>query len=203
MRKAAAAARPVKASGVAATSVWSSEPVCRNAAPKSWWYVVTGLCPVATSTSAATRKAKITEPTGTATTSQRGCRSLRSIVTGFRARMRSGAARRGGALRRPQSRALALAGGAPDDALHEPVHPVEAVGAALQDLHPHASLDAQLALLVVERTGELVEGTALELLVVARDQRLRLRRDARPVGGELREAVVDRAVVEARLPGPV
>ncbi len=51
IRNAAAAASPVNASGVAAISVWSSEPVERNAASKSWRYVDSGLCPVARSTS--------------------------------------------------------------------------------------------------------------------------------------------------------
>src|SRR5919201_191382 len=55
MRKAAAAASPVKASGVAETSVWPSAPFATNAASS--------------------------EPAGTATISQRGWRSLRSIRT--------------------------------------------------------------------------------------------------------------------------
>src|SRR5579885_2851942 len=176
MRNAAAAARPVNASGVAAISVWSSDPV---------------------ETKAATTNAKTSEPAGTATASQRGCLSLRSTVT----RMRAAPEGRGAARRPSPLGRLALR--APDHALHEPVHAVEAVRPALQHLHPHALLDAELAGLVVQRALELVPAAVLELLLLLRDRGLRLRRDARPVRRELREAVVDRAVVEAGLPRAV
>src|SRR5215475_125958 len=52
---------------------------------------------------------------------------------------------------------------APDDALDQPVHAVEAVGSALQDLHALALRHTQLAALVVERAGELVERAVLDL----------------------------------------
>src|SRR5579884_280341 len=96
-----------------------------------------------------------------------------------------------------------LAGGAPDHALHEPVHPVEAVGAALQHLHPDALRHAQLAVLVVQRARELVERAVLYRLHLRGDRGLRRRRDTGAERRELREAVLDRAVVEPRLPRPV
>ena len=61
----------------------------------------------------------------------------------------------------------------------------------------------KLALLVVERPREDVELAGDDRLPLRGDRRLRLRRDLRPVRREAREAVLDRAVVEARLPGSV
>src|SRR5262249_41550143 len=69
--------------------------------------------------------------------------------------------------------------------------------------HPLALGDAQLALLVVERALELVEGAVLDRLLLGGDLRLRRRADARAVRREAGEAVLDRAVVEVRLPGAV
>ena len=93
--------------------------------------------------------AKTTEPTGTATESQRGCLRRRSTV------MRNLPSHRGlDAIRVAASEEGRLAAPLParssalraaDDALHEPVHPVEAVRAALEHLHLHALGDAQLA----------------------------------------------------------
>src|SRR5579862_182160 len=68
-----------------------------------------------------------------------------------------------------------LAGRAPDHALHEPVHPVEAVRAALQHLHLHAFCHTQLAALVVERSRELVEAAVLDLLLLRGDRGFRRR----------------------------
>ena len=47
--------------------------------------------------------------------------------------------------------------GAAVDALDEPVHAVERVRPALEDVHPDALLDTELAALVVQRPLELVE----------------------------------------------
>src|SRR4029077_791404 len=81
MRNAAAAASPVNASGVAATSVWPIAPVFRNAASKSWRYADSGSCPVASSTIPDAKNATTIDPADTRTSSQRGCRSRRSIRT--------------------------------------------------------------------------------------------------------------------------
>src|SRR5437660_1758378 len=86
-----------------------------------------------------------------------------------------------------------LAGRAPDHALHEPVHAVEAVRAAGQDVHLLPLRHAQLALLVVERARELVVRPVLDLLHLRRDRRLGRRGDLRPERREAGEAVLDRA----------
>src|SRR3954452_21418410 len=87
---------------------------------------------------------------------------------------------------------------APDDALDEPVHRIELV-----HRHPVTLLDAQLALLVVQRACEFVERAVDELCSLCGDLRLRRRRHARAVRGEPDHPVLDVAVVEARLPGAV
>src|SRR5581483_5131047 len=94
-----------------------------------------------------------------------------------------------------------LAGRTPDHALHEPVHPVEAVRAAGEDPHLLALRHAQLALLVVERACELVVRPVLDLLHLLGDRGLRLRRHVRAERREPSEAVLDRAVVKAGIPG--
>src|SRR4051812_36215274 len=81
IRKAAAAARPVKASGVAAISVWPRAPGDRNAASKIWREACGASWPVASSTMPEAKKAKTIEPAGTAKSSQRGCSRRRSIRT--------------------------------------------------------------------------------------------------------------------------
>src|SRR5215211_2856242 len=84
---------------------------------------------------------------------------------------------------------------ASDHALHEPVHGVEVLdGKPLARRHP------QLARLVVERTLELVERAVLESLLDLRDLGLRLGAHLGPVRRDVREAVLDRPVVEAGLP---
>src|SRR5580765_4785517 len=83
IRNAAAAARPVNARGVAASNVCVSAPrevnaaskICRNDGAASW--------PVAWRTIPERTSANATAPTGTATRSQRGWWSLRSIRTGL------------------------------------------------------------------------------------------------------------------------
>src|SRR5581483_2616530 len=82
---------------------------------------------------------------------------------------------------------------APDDALHEPVHRVEVL-----DRRPVPLLDAQRALLVVDRAAELVPLARDDPRPLLRDQRLRRRRDLRPVRRQLDHPVLDRPVVEAR-----
>src|SRR5215210_3158388 len=93
---------------------------------------------------------------------------------------------------------ILLALGAADHALDEPVHRVE-----ILDRHALPLGDAQLALLVVERAGELVERPVDQGLLLLRDRSLRLRADLRAVRCEPDHAVLDRAVVEVRLPRPV
>src|SRR5215204_4471470 len=66
---------------------------------------------------------------------------------------------------------IRLALGAADHALDEPGHPVEVL-----DGQPLALRDAQLALLVVQRTRELVERALDQGLLLLRDRLLRLRR---------------------------
>src|SRR5204862_7758606 len=88
----------------------------------------------------------------------------------------------GGRARRPPARRLALR--APDHALHEPVHAVEAVRAALQHVHLLALPEAQPPLLVVQRALELVEGAVDERLPLRGVLGLRRRADA---GAERRE----------------
>src|SRR5438477_710469 len=82
---------------------------------------------------------------------------------------------------------------APDDALDEPVHRVQ-----LLDRQALALRHAQLAALVVERAGELVERAALERSLLGGDLGLRRGRHLRAVGREADETVLERAVVEAR-----
>src|SRR4051794_4508527 len=91
-----------------------------------------------------------------------------------------------------------LALGAPDHALDEPVHGVEVLH---RHLLPGGHLD--LAALVLERAGELVERAVDDRRLLLGDRRLRRGRHPRPVRGQLDEAVLDAAVVEARLPGAV
>src|SRR5438270_3675361 len=74
-----------------------------------------------------------------------------------------------------------LARRAPDHALHEPVHAVEAVRAPGEHVHLLPLGHAQLALLVVERAGELVERAVLDLLHLRRDRGLGRGADVRPV----------------------
>src|SRR5437773_2072577 len=93
-----------------------------------------------------------------------------------------------------------LARRATDHALHEPVHSVEAVRSAREDLHRLALRNAQLPTLIVERAGEHVEAAVLHRLHLRGDPGLRGRSHARPVGSERREAVFEVAVVEAGLP---
>src|SRR5215210_1900849 len=88
--------------------------------------------------------------------------------------------------------------GAPLDALDQPVHRVEVV-----DREPLPFRDAQLALLVVQRAPELVERAVHERALLRGDRRLRLRRDLRAERGEADHPILDRPVVEARLPGAV
>src|SRR6266566_552677 len=88
---------------------------------------------------------------------------------------------------------------APDHAPDEPLHRVQ-VGKHLQTL---ARRHLELAALIVERPLEHVELARLDRLLLRGDQLLRLRAHARPVRRELREAVVDRAVIEAGLPRAV
>src|SRR6478736_6627521 len=85
-----------------------------------------------------------------------------------------------------------------DDPPDEPLHRVQVF-----DRQALSFRDHQLALLVVERTGELVELAAHDVALPGRDLRPRLRRHLRPELRQLGEAVLDRPVVEARLPRPV
>src|SRR3954467_8508088 len=86
---------------------------------------------------------------------------------------------------------------APDDALHEVAHRHQVAVRRLV-----ARLDLQLALLVVDRAAELVPLAALDLLLLRSDQRLRLGGDAGTERRELREAVLQAAVIGTRLPRP-
>src|ERR671933_1748067 len=88
--------------------------------------------------------------------------------------------------------------GAPDHALHQPVHRVEVTHREALALR-----DAELPLLVVERPGELVEGALDERGLLLRDRSLRLRRHARAVRRKADEAVLDAPVVEGGLPAAV
>src|SRR2546426_3941549 len=81
MRNAAAAARPVSASGVAEISVCPSAPLETNAASMILRYLENGSWPVASSTRPDAKNANTSEHAGTTTVSQRGCRSRRSIRT--------------------------------------------------------------------------------------------------------------------------
>src|SRR5690349_14338507 len=88
--------------------------------------------------------------------------------------------------------------GATDHAFDEPVHRVQVL-----DREALALLHAQLALLVVERTGALVELAAHDRGLLRGDRRLRLRRDLRAVRRQPDHPVLDAAVVKARLPTAV
>ncbi len=72
-----------------------------------------------------------------------------------------------------------------------------------QDLQRLPGRHLHLAALVVERAGERVELAAHDRGPLRRDLRLRGRGHLRPVGGDVREAVLDAPVVERRLPGAV
>src|SRR5436189_3191041 len=85
--------------------------------------------------------------------------------------------------------------GATDHAFDEPVHCIEVLDRELLPL-----LDAELALLVVQRTCELVELAADDGRLLRGDHRLRLGRDLRAVRGQPDHPVLDGAVVEAALP---
>src|ERR1035437_9553408 len=101
-------------------------------------------------------KAKTTEPTGTATTSQRDCRSRRSKLMRTLACHESRklglvmVSSRGRRSAPPRIGSLALR--AAGDALHEPAHRVQ-----LRDRHLLTLRYPQLPALVVERALELVE----------------------------------------------
>src|SRR5689334_5893109 len=88
--------------------------------------------------------------------------------------------------------------GATDHALDEPVHCIQVLDRELLPL-----LDTELALLVVQRSAELVELAAHDRRLLRRDRALRLRGDLRAVGGEPDHPVLDAAVVEAALPAVV
>src|SRR5436190_3089142 len=87
---------------------------------------------------------------------------------------------------------------APDHALDQILHRVQ-----VADRRALALPDPDLAGLVLDRTTELVELPGHDQPLVLRDQGLRLGRDLRAVLREAREPVLDRAVVEAGLPGAV
>src|SRR5437870_13226472 len=88
--------------------------------------------------------------------------------------------------------------GAADHAFDEPVHRVEVL-----DRQALPFRNTQLALLVVERTCELVERALDQRFLLRRNRSLRLGRHLRPVRGEADHAVLEAAVVEVGLPGPV
>src|SRR5690348_2192460 len=87
--------------------------------------------------------------------------------------------------------------GATDHAFDEPVHRIQILDRKLLPL-----LDAELALLVVERTGELVELAVHDRRLLRGDGLLRFRRDLRAVRREPDHPVLDAPVVEAALPAP-
>src|SRR5579859_1960729 len=90
------------------------------------------------------------------------------------------------------------------DSLNEPLHRVQGADARLRPWVPtRAFRDPDLAALVLDRPAELVELAGLHLPFPRGDQCLRLRTHLWPVGRQLGEAVLDRAVVEAGLPRPV
>src|SRR6478609_7567415 len=94
-------------------------------------------------------------------------------------------------------------GDGPDDALHEPLHRVERADAGFRvRVEALALRDLQLARLVVDRPAERVPLAGQDLLLLRGDRGLRLRRHLRAEGREAGEAVLDRAVIEAGLPGP-
>ena len=79
IRKAAAAASPVKRIGVAEMSVAESAPLPVKPASIMRRYVSQGSWPVAARITAMTPKATTSDPTGTTTDSHHGWLSLRSI----------------------------------------------------------------------------------------------------------------------------
>src|SRR6185436_7809157 len=82
-------------------------------------------------------------------------------------------------------------------AFHEPLHGVQRVDPRLRvRVEALALRDLQLPALVVDRPAERVPLAGEDLLLLRGNRGLRLRRDLRPVGGQAREAVLDRAVVE-------
>src|SRR3954468_1583645 len=85
--------------------------------------------------------------------------------------------------------------GATDHAFDEPVHRVEVL-----DGHPLPLLDPELALLVVERTCELVELPAHDRSLLRGDLRFRRLRHLRAERRQSDHAVLDAAVGEAALP---
>src|SRR5260221_7764408 len=96
IRKAAAAARPVNARGVADTNVDESAPLSVKAARNSFENVWTGLWPVDTSTTAIATTANTTDPIGTTTVSHLGWwsrRSMRMLTRSPRAPRREGGGR--------------------------------------------------------------------------------------------------------------
>src|SRR5581483_3749432 len=90
----------------------------------------------------------------------------------------------------------------PDHAPDEPLHRVQGVDPGLRVRVEALPLrDPQLPGLVVDRAAERVPLAGDDQRLLLRDRRLRLRRDLRPVRRQAGEPVLDRAVVEARLPG--
>src|SRR5436190_9507019 len=90
----------------------------------------------------------------------------------------------------------------PDHASDEPLHRVQLVDARLRVRVEALPLrDPQLARLVVDRPAERVPLAGHDQRTLPGDRRLGRSGDLRPVRREAREAVLDRAVVEARLPG--
>src|SRR5262245_9439620 len=85
-----------------------------------------------------------------------------------------------------------------NDALHEPVHGVE-----ILDVQPGALRDLELPLLVVERPRELVELPAHDLGLFLEDRGSHRRAHLGPERRQPDQPVLDRAVVEARLPRAV
>src|SRR5919109_3928187 len=102
----------------------------------------------------------------------------------------------GGGVCAPPPKLSAL--GATDHALDEPVHGIE-----ILDRQALALLHAQLALLIVERTRELIELAAQKRRLLRGDLRLRRLRDLLAVRRQADEAVLEAPVVEARLPRAV
>src|SRR5438552_18776989 len=82
-------------------------------------------------------------------------------------------------------------GDGPDYSLHQRLDGVQVL-----DGEPLAGWDHQLAALVIEGACELEELAALDRLLPGQDRRFRLRGDPGAERRELREAVLDRSVVE-------
>src|SRR5947208_3372718 len=87
---------------------------------------------------------------------------------------------------------------AADDPLHEPVDRVQIAHAQLR-----AGWDLDCAGLVLQRTLEFVEASALERLHLGVDLRLHRLRHGAPIGGEADHPVGDAAVVVVRLPAAI